>query len=367
MGRILLNSGGGITIKDSEIVVLPDALDPEDCECCGPPQPPPPDCTRCYYIDPMTGLPVFYAPLQKDFAVVIADTTDSVTVTKRQYITETAWQAQCGCVSFMREFNYSITLTGFAGLNGTRYGVPSYSANPFGGVSSVGACNTSGMPFDPTMTTPVASCSPTPECEYDCQLQVWLKDVPIAGTLSCSQVNTFTCSSNPANSTSTSYNFTIPLAGYATVVSNLEPYNYGTSLILPYQIAANVYGSATTDYGVKSVYVSLNELFGSCSLGFPYISNKLPGNINLSCPTSATQEDLTCHPYWRVIRAANSDTCDTSIISPPLPQEIDYAACSFSDTYELINPDYLGCPYRVYKEVSLTRTPFYSSYTYLWS
>jgi hypothetical protein len=350
MGRILLNSGGGIHVEDGQIMLLPDGRTTESCACCGPPQPPPPECTRCYQF--VEGELEFYAPVKKDFALQVSGILDQ----QRQYVK--AWYEHqiyrppnsqtgaigCGCEYLRIDYEYELILNGFAALNGTYYGRDAYStAAPAGDIisgtaSSVDGCNPSGNAFDPDDLTPIAGCTVVDPCDYNCEKRVWIKDVPITGTLVCTRTIYGTCNgivvSNAANVMS------VDLNGYAYIQPTGNLLSYGLPESARINVLGSAQGTAIRPYGTDGDYsVSwFNRVLPNqytfalpCALTAPTINDisafGCPGNLNWP------MTDFSCHPLWRQTRKALAQTCVLDTITHPA-SILDVPGCTNEDSYE---------------------------------
>ena len=381
MNRILLNSSGGIHIDDSKIVILPTGRTTESCECCGPPQPPPPDCTRCFYGEDEDGLPVWGAGVKKDFALQIASTTDQI----RRYIKiwfehkiynppDAATGAQpCGCEFLRIDYEYELILNGFAALNGTYYGRDAHSpAAPAGDIqngiaSSVAGCTTSGDAFDPTALSSIAGCLEADPCNYFCEQRVWIKDIPITGTITCTRTTVYSC--NGVNIPVPDFNLSANLSGYAYIQPIDTLYSYDPALPPEMTIGGIVQGVSTQPYGpnghIRYFITSGDVPLSVCNTPAPTI-NTIAG---FRCPgNNSPVTDLSCYPFWRQTRRANAHTCNEGTVTHA-PTIIDRPACDHVDQYETpLSTAVPGC-FPLYSKgyIKQEYSAFYSEISHLWT
>jgi hypothetical protein len=387
VSRILMNSGGGLHIDGSRIVILPPGRSTESCACCGPPQPPPPECTRCNYGLDEEGLPVWGAGIKKDFAIEISGILDQ----QRHYVK--AWYEHqiynppnpetgaqpCGCEFLRIDFEYELVLNGFAALNGTYYGRDAHTSDPpgddivFNTASSVDGCNPSGNAFDPADLTSISGCLEEDPCDYNCGKDVWMKDVLITGTFNCTRTVVSSCNgvvSTVNNVTSAS------LEGYAYIAPDSTVFTYDPIQPPSLTILGGAQGAAIRPYDTDGIvkFGWLNRLLAESFTGVSSNCVLTAPTINdiwkFGCPNpfGLTLTDYSCHPLWRIVRKAFPHTCNTGTVTHPTTI-IDLPGCTNTDEYESISPVvYPNCaPIYTKGYVTETRPAFYSQVRHIWT
>jgi len=369
MSQILLNSGGGIHVDNGVIVLVPAGKEPSDCLCCGPPQPPPPECTTCYFgLDPETGLPIYGPPIKKDFAVEIT-VTDSQTFTRQAWYEHNTRLDNFTCEQYRFDYEEVIQISGLSALNGTYFGID-------GGVSHTPFSPTCGGPSSPEDLDVAASCAE--ECNYSCRKDVWILDVPITGNYSCFSAFTGVRSNGITNSGYT--NFSIPLTGYAWIIPtpiNIE-YEFGGPGWVgnpPFNIGTILTGTAIDGYGITR-HVNLtwgiggfNNWWWTAPSDPCGVDRITASNIwRYVCRGSSTPENLSCYPYWRQPYRAAGGTCALEPGSYSKINNIVVPACEGINEYDdqtLVDP---GCGQIYFKGYHRrARTAWEGNLELLWS
>lgn len=334
MGRILLNSGGGIHVEDGQIMLLPQDRTTESCACCGPPQPPPPECTRCYRLNTSSGLYEFYAPTPLDFQVAISVANSSQTFEVEAWVEsqlESSGTFGPRCEHYRMDFFEQLVVNGLDGVQGTYIGLGSPNSPNIISPSCAGP----GEPTSPYDLTPPPGCTTLIPCDYVCDKLVWLQDTPISGTYTCSrsQVITF----NPGNVASSSVSFSVNLTGWLRVFGG---YAGAGVPFLPFSMVGSLSGSTIDGYGVsRSVEFQWNN--GSVT---PFMSGRIlneppctpfrvtPFNFYFfSCKNTSLPPPELCMPYWRRTWTGVGTTCDD--VPTALSHTINYTGCEEIDEY----------------------------------
>lgn len=369
MSAILINSGGGIHVEASEIVLAPASLDPTDCLCCGPPQPPPPGCTRCYYgEDPDTGLPIYGAPYKKDFAVQISGTTDQIRYKYEYDLDQYTYDPpNCGCRRLVIDYGYEIVVNGLSGFNGTYYGIDERPF-PADSLSTDADCNANGTAFDP-YTQPAAGggCAETDPCDYECSKVVWMEDLPISGSITCTYFATEDCSDRPNISNAIVVN--VALTGYARLLPGSRSlYYYNDGFTPVYTMVGTLYGQSSPEYGSRYYRVDIfnGRITGASDCVLPAPSPASPPGCPGGSISSLGNHD--CFPFWRRIMRGYAATCDDNTYPNPF-KEITQDACNLSNASVLPTAPRFECGDRPDGSISnsLSLSAFYSKLDLIWT
>jgi len=320
MSNILLNSGGGIHVEEGNIQL---ATDPDLCTCCGPPQPPPPDCERCYdFVDDVV---VFRPPESIQLAVVVSGIPDQRRWKHTFNIVENeihpvppSGDDRCQCKYRQNEFESELIINGFAALNGTYYSQPRRELPPGTGNSTIASCNPNGEAYDPSVGTLWSGCTAADICDKICPETAYHQGVLLTGTYTCTSRQRSSCNGvffvqDIIRTT------TATVEGFAYIAGRSFQYNQQPTTGM--KIEGNFNIRVTDGYGTRCIPGNSPNFGGP--IGFEECGARpFTGNLCWENGYGATIpcfSNYLCEPRWYLLGGTQGETCDASAPTDSTP------------------------------------------------